>query len=239
MGRIATVVAGMSPVLVPLSFGAGDQLRLQADTAATSGGDYGPRQIVDELGVIAAHPGQFLAASYLLYLAALLSIPALLTIWRLAAHASPRWAWAGAVMAALGVVGQSVHLVAYFGINRVLAEQPDAIAASGLRLALESDLLMSSLFAPFFLALVCFVPQAVALRRAAVIPTWACLSVITGTVLFVVVGSQPWSSALWTLLLVVGFAPATAAVLRERSPLKDDPRPSNPTTPRSLALPGS
>jgi hypothetical protein len=80
--------------------------------------------------------------------------------------------------------------------------------------AAERTPFVIALFTPFFLTLICPIPQAIGLRRARVLPLWACLSVVAGTVLFAVLGSTPWSTALWAVLVIVGYAPAAAAMLR-------------------------
>lgn len=82
------------------------------------------------------------------------------------------------MLAALGVLGQAVHLVAYYALNRVLAARGGRTEAAEVLIAAESDTFLLSLFLPFFFALLCFIPQAIGLRRARVIPLWACLSIV-------------------------------------------------------------
>jgi hypothetical protein len=43
---------------------------------------------------------------------------------------------------------------------------------------------------------------------------WACICIVAGMVLFMATGSRPWASAVWTVLMVAGFAPAAIAALR-------------------------
>jgi hypothetical protein len=155
----------------------------------------------------------FIAAATLAYAGALLTLPALLAIWRLSVDRSPRWAWAGAVMATFGAAGQMVHVMSYYGLFLAAVRQDNHEAAAQLIVGAESTPFVLSIFAPFFLGLLCSVPQAVGLRRARVVPLWACLALVTATAFFLFTGSTPWSSAIWTVLLVAGFLPAAAAML--------------------------
>ena len=66
------------------------------------------------------------------------------------------------------------------------------------------------------------------LRRARVIPLWAAVAVGAATVFFATVGSQPWSSALWTRAVAAGLAPAAATMLRRANPGADVPTSAAP-----------
>jgi hypothetical protein len=223
MTRILRIAGAASLVLAPLATGLADQLRMASEPTDDTGqlGDYGTTEAAANLASIAEHQGLFLTAAYVCFAAALLTIPALVTIWRLSVARSPRWAWTGAVLAALGVLGQAVHLVAYYALNRVLAARGGGTEAAELLIALESDAFLLSLFVPFFFALICFIPQAIGLRRARVIPLWACLSIVAAMLLFIVTGSLPWVSAVWTALMVAGFTPAAMAALRPKPVVAD------------------
>lgn len=220
MGRKATWSGAGSIVAAPLLIGLGDQLRMAEVDRSTSAGmvdtGYGAAQAAQYLEQVAANPGAFAAAGALTCAGALLLIPALVTIWRVSVAGSPRWAWAGAVMAALGVLGHMVHLQGYYATNLALVPFADQPWAGELMIALESEPFGLALFLPYFLAWLCFLPQAVGLRRAGVIPTWAMASVIVGTLVFLVVGSTPWSTGLWMVALIAGLAPAAVAAVRGR-----------------------
>jgi hypothetical protein len=220
MGQTARVLGGVSLVAAPLALGIGDQLRMAAENdasvAITASGAI--TDTTRQLASIHDHLGAFQAASWLFYLAAVLTIPALVTIWWLSVGRSPRWAWAGATMAAIGVIGQTVHLTAYFGLMQVTASSWDLEAAARLQDSLEANAFLGALFfVPFLLgALGCTLPQAIGLRRARVVPLWACLALVAATVLMFAVGSVPWTSALWTALMVAGMAPAAVTAIRPR-----------------------
>ena len=227
MGRKATWFGAGSILAAPLLIGLGDQLRMaEVDRSASAGlvdTEYGAEQAAQYLEQVAASPGAFAAAGALTYAGALLLIPALVTVWRMSVAGSPRWAWAGAVMATLGVLGHMVHLQGYYVTNLALGPFADQPWAGELMIALESEPLGLALFLPYFLAWLCFLPQAIGLRRARVIPVWAVASVVAGTLVFLVVGSMPWSTGLWMVALIAGLAPAAAAAVRSDVP---DPVPA-------------
>ncbi|MFA9446700.1 hypothetical protein [Egicoccus sp. AB-alg6-2] len=217
MGRTVRIVGGASIVLAPLLFGIGDQVRMVADPPTEAGivGEYGIEEATASLAMINANRATFVVASYLFYVAMLLTIPALLAIWRISVARAPRWAWTGAVLAMLFALGQVVHLVGHFAMSQVFAAHDDLTTAAELTLAAESNAFIMALFVPLYLVgLLATIPQAVGLRRARVIPLWATLCLVAGTVLFVVAGSTPATSAIWTVLLVTGLAPAASAMLR-------------------------
>ncbi|MGY1915853.1 hypothetical protein [Blastococcus sp. SYSU DS0973] len=218
MARKATWFGAGSIVAAPLLIGLGDQVRMaEVDRSASAGmvdTGYGPEQAAQYLEQVAANSGAFAAAGALTYAGALLLVPALLTIWRLSVGGAPRWAWAGAVLAALGVLGHMVHLQGYYGTNLAVAPFADQPWAGELMIGLEGSPFALALFLPFLVGWLAFLPQAVGLRRAGVIPTWAAASVVVGTVVFLVVGSTPWSTGLWMVGLIAGLAPAAAAAVR-------------------------
>ncbi|WP_324273544.1 hypothetical protein [Blastococcus brunescens] len=137
-----------------------------------------------------------------------------MTIWRVSVGGSPRWAWAGAVLVTLGVLGHMVHLQGYYATNLAVAEFAGQPWTGELMTALEREPFSLALFLPFLVGWLGFVPQAVGLRRARVIPTWAMASVVVGTVVFLVIGSTPWSTGLWMVAMIAGLAPAAAAAVR-------------------------
>ncbi len=218
MGRTTRVIGGASILLAPLAYGISDQVRMVADPPTAVGlvGEYGVTEAAATLASIEANRGIFLVASLLAYAAMLFTVPALLAIWRLSVERSPRWAWTGAVLAGMFALGQAVHLIGHFATSLAAAAAEDHTAAAELMLAVENEPLVLALFVPLYLlGLLAAVPQAVGLRRARVVPLWACLAVAAATVLFLVAGSTPWSSAAWMTLMVAGLTPAAAAMLRD------------------------
>jgi hypothetical protein len=169
---------------------------------------------VAQVSAIAEHSGQFAAASWLFLLGALLTIPALLAIWSISVGRSTRWAWTGAVLAMLGVIGQVVHLALYFALQQAYATELGGEIGFKLDTALEDVPFAMAIFMPFFLSFLAPVPQAIGLLRARVIPLWAMLALIGGVATMMVLGSTPLASLAWTALTVAGFAPAALAVLR-------------------------
>ena len=230
MGQTARVLGGVSVVAAPLTIGIGDQLRMAAEhdasVAPSSGGAID--DTVQQLANVHSNLALFQTASWFFYLAALLTIPALVTIWWLSVGRSPRWAWAGATMAAIGVVGQTVHLTAYFGLLQVGATSGDIEQAARLQESLESNVFIGALFfVPFLLcALGCTLPQAIGLRRARVVPLWSCLTLVAAMLMVFVLGMVPLTSAIWAGLMVIGFTPAAVAAIRTRPVARDvEPAP--------------
>jgi hypothetical protein len=117
-------------------------------------------------------------------------------------------------MAALGVCGSMVHLAGYPGMTLTALDVTDRTGAAEFIVATETTPFVIALFAPFFLALLCPLPQAIGLFRARVVPLWACLAVVAAALLSAVVGSTPWSTALAGVLFLAGFTPAALALLR-------------------------
>lgn len=218
MGRKATWFGAGSIVAAPLLIGLGDQLRMAEVEPPASAGmvdtEYGPEQAAQYLEQVAAASGAYAAAGALTYAGALLLVPALVTIWRVSVGGSPRWAWAGAVLATLGVLGHMVHLQGYYGTNLAASDFAGQPWAGELMMAMEREPFSLALFVPFLVGWLATLPQAVGLRRARVVPIWAMASVAVGTLVFLVVGSTPWSSGLWMVTLIAGFAPAAIAAVR-------------------------
>jgi hypothetical protein len=221
MGRRLRIVAAGSIVLAPLGFGIVDQLRMMSVTPADVGPavgaveEYGLEQEVARLAEIQANPGFFTAAATLEYVMFFVAIVAFVAIWRLAVDRAPRWAWAAAGLSTVAAFGLVTHLSSYFGPSMVAAGQEDLTAAAAFLLAMGESPFMLALIVPFLLGtLLTPVVQGIALRRARVVPLWAPFAIVAGTLLIAMTGSQRWSSAIYSLLLVAGFAPAALAMLR-------------------------
>lgn len=216
MARIAQVVGGGSMVLAPLLAGAGGALAIASRPAESAGvvnTEWGVEAQLADLTTIAENEDLFALSGYCFYAAALLAIPALVSVWRLSVRRSPRWAWAGVVMAALGVVGHIVHL-GYWAQNLAGADFPDRRAAAEFLVFMDGTPFVLATFAPFLIGLLAPIAQAVGLRRAGVVPLWAAFSIALATVLSVTVGNLQWNNAAITALLIAGFAPAAAAMVR-------------------------
>jgi hypothetical protein len=236
MNRTTRVIGAGSIVLAPLATGIGGALGIMARPPEEAGGivdsEYGVESQLTDLAGIAENEGLFTGAAALSYAATLLTACALVAIWRLSVDRSPRWAWAGAITAALGVFGLVVH-TGYYANNLAAVDAPDRRAAAEFLVHMDSTPFLLAMFLPFFLALLSPVVQAVGLRRARVIPLWAVLSVAVATALMLVTGNAHWSNALWTALVLAGFTPAAAAMLRSgaRTPAggRGEPQPAPAT----------
>jgi hypothetical protein len=216
MARIAQVVGGGSMVLAPLLAGTGGALAIAARPAESAGvvdTEWGVEAQLADLAGIAQNQGLFTLSAYCFYAAALLAVPALVAVWHLSVQRSPRWAWTGAVVAALGTVGQVVHL-GYWAQNLAAAGFEDQRSAAEFLVFMDGTPFVLAAFVPFFFSLLAPTVQAIGLRRARVIPLWATLSITLATVLSVALGNMQLSNAAITVLMVAGFAPAAAVMLR-------------------------
>lgn len=219
MGPTARTLGGVSILGAPLLLGVADQLRMAAEPPADLGGidgDYDAAAAAANLASIQEHHGLFATASWLVWVATLLTAVAAVAIWRLSVAGSPRWAWVGAVAAGIGVLGLMGQFVAYYGISQVLAAQPDAAAAGALDIAMSGHPFALGIFVPVLAGTVGALAQAVGMARARVIPLWAAGALVVGPLLHVVLGSTPVVSAVWTVLLLAGSVPAVLALRRVR-----------------------
>lgn len=216
MTSTARTAAGLSVLLMPVAFAAGDLLRMYAiaSPASDAAGEDELRRTMAEFAAVQAHRGTYELASWLFYAGAVLTIPMVLVLWRLAVDGSRRWAWAGATLGTLFVVGQFAHLLGEFGATLGFAASADPEAA---RFALEwhSNGFSSAVVAPFVIGIMLApIVQAIALKRAGVIPLWGMLAVTGASVLLTVVGSTPVTTVVWAVLMVAGLAPAALMAIR-------------------------
>jgi hypothetical protein len=116
-------------------------------------------------------------------------------------------------MAMLGVLSM-MALAMYDAAIGVMVNLLELTTAAQLDIAVEESPVALSLALPHLFVFLCVIPQGVALLRAKVIPVWALISLLVATATMLVLGSSLWSSTIWTILLVAGFAPAAAAMLR-------------------------
>jgi hypothetical protein len=218
--ELATRISGgVALVLAPLMFGIADHLRMQAEgDAAVTGSfaEWGPAEAAAQAERIAAAPGALTLAGFATYAALLVTILALVAAWRLAVRRSPLWSWAGAVLAVLGVIGM-ISLAVDEAVRAVAVAELGPSAMVDLTFAREADPLSMVLSLPHIFAFLCVVPQAIALRRARVIPVWSLIALLTATAVILVLGSSFWTTSIWAMLLIVGFAPAAARLLRGRT----------------------
>ncbi|CAN5292896.1 hypothetical protein BH20ACT5_BH20ACT5_07470 [soil metagenome] len=229
MGPITRTVGGVSILAVPALILVADELRMAIEPEQTGtlvNTEYGVEWALADLAAIEADRGTFVFSAALSYAAVLLLVPLLLGVWRLSVARSPRWAWASAVLAALGVTGSMVHLTAYHGMSLAALEVDDRTAAAEMLVAAEGVPFVIALFAGFFISLIVWVPQAIGLYRSRVIPLWGAVAVGVGTVAWLAVGSTPWSTPVWAVAVTAGFAPAALAMLRGRVPSEAEPAPA-------------
>ena len=202
------VASGVCLLAWPVVLVIADLIRMTADTSDGDG-------TLGVLTAISANLGAFQLSGWLFYLLAVLTIPVTILLWRLAVDRSPKLAWTGAVLGAMFVAGQFVHLSAYFGQMQAFAQQSDLAVAVELVDAQATGGFAAALFAPYLVGLL-LAPlfQSIALFRAKVLPVWAMGAVIVGQVVFAVLQSNPVGTSAYGLLLLVGFLPAALLAIR-------------------------
>ena len=183
----------------------------------------GEAEALAQFAAIARNLSMYEGAAWLALAGALLSIPAAAAMWALAKDRSRIWAWTGLVLGVLGIVGQVVHLVAYYAHQLLFASAIDSAIGVQVANALEAQAYFTVLFIPFFFAYLAYLPQTVALRRARAIPLWTMVVALAATVLFLGLGSTPISTAVWALGLAVGLAPAAFRLIGSRRTDVTDP----------------
>ncbi|GAB1819117.1 hypothetical protein [Herbidospora sp. RD11066] len=209
------VLGAASILAAPVLTCAADQLRMAAEGAATETGivtEWGREQAVAQSASIAANLGTYQAAAWLALAAALVGVPAVVALWWAARDTT--WARVGLVFGVLGVIGQVVHLVAYYGLQLGFATGFDPGLGYDLTGVLEGQAFFTALFVPYFFAFLAFLPQSVGLYRAGQIPVWAMGVVVAGTIAFAVLGSTPVVSAVWLAALLAGLAPLALRMAR-------------------------
>ncbi|MCK0110740.1 hypothetical protein MWU75_01105 [Ornithinimicrobium sp. F0845] len=208
----ARTLGAIAVLLTPVVITVADLLRLGAEGGVLADGSASTTQLFTAVN---AHRGAWEAGAWLFYLAALLTIPMVLLLWRLAVDRAPVLAWTGGVLGAGMVTGQIAHLMGYFVTVGALSGMPDTEAAVSAQQSLDASSLGFAVFAPFLLG-VLLAPAvlALALWRARVIPGWALGSVLLGTVVFAAFSGQPWASVVWGVALVAGLLPAARSALR-------------------------
>jgi drug/metabolite transporter (DMT)-like permease len=218
MGGFVRIVGAAGMVLAPVCFGIADEMQLVAvnnDNQVGLSTGWGEAQAVAQTQSVAAHLTLFQAASWLFLAGALLTIPAALAIWRLTVRRSPAWAWAGAALAILAVMGQIAHLVLNYGLQQAYATGFDPGMGYQLDQMLQSQLFIDAMFGPFLFTMIAPVVQAIGLRRARVNPLWAVAAAVAFAGVAIVLGSSTWSTVLYTVLWLAAWSPAILATLRD------------------------
>jgi hypothetical protein len=227
MGRIARTVGAASIVLVPALVVIADELRMSVEPEQTGSlvdAEYGVETVLADLAAIDENRGTFVLAASISYVAVLLTMPLLVAVWRLSVRRAPAWAWTSAVLAALGVCGLIAHTLGYYGFSLAALEVADRTAAAEFLVAAEQVPFVIAVYAPFFLSLLVWLPQAIGLFRARTVPLWSPVAVGVAVALDLAVGSTVWSMPIWGALIIAGFAPAARALFRTPSAV-DAPAP--------------
>lgn len=202
--RAHNIARGTVVVLVPLLYGVAELFRVRAEPTSGSG--------AAALTAIEANLGAYVASGWVSLVATVLTLPAFVVLYRIAAPGAPRWAMAGLVLAGGWALGYMAHLGGNYGTYPLLAthEDPEAVAeiyaaSTPYWLALDLPWLVGMIAAPLVMT--------IALRRADALPRWSVLVVGLATVAFLLVGSGVGMAIGWSGLLVLGLAPVVSTIV--------------------------
>ena len=200
-------IGALATIGFPVTFVVADFLRIRGEAGAVGDNDT-VESILTHLAAVGSGAGPFTLASWLFYVAALLTIPTVVFLWRVTVDRTPRWAWSAAVLGALAVVGQIAHCMGYFAPHLAHSAGDHGAGAEAI-LTLSTTGYSLAVFAPYLIGVMLFPPVAViALRRARVTPLWAMVAAIVGSIAFAVFAGPWWVTALWGAGLLAGFVPA-------------------------------
>ena len=208
--------AASTIILAPLTAAAADLLRMRAENTGDIGAttEWGAEQVKTQLEAIQANLALYQVASWLALAAAVLTIPAAMQLWSAAVERSRRWAWAGAVLAICCVVGEFVHLMGYYALNQIFVAGDINM---GAQIATQADAngFAMALFLPYLLGALLALPvQAIALRRARIIPTWALAAILSGCALMLTLASSMVVTPIYALLVILGLIPAAMTIAK-------------------------
>lgn len=217
-------IGALATIAFPVTFVVADFLRIRGEAGAVGDNDT-VESILTHLAAVGSGAGPFTLASWLFYVAALLTIPTVVFLWRVAVERSPRWAWAAAVLGACAVIGQIAHCMGYFAPLLALSGIDHSAGAEAF-LALSTHGYSLAVFMPYLIGLTFFPPVAViALWRAQVTPRWAAIVTVLGSIAYIPFAGPWWVTAGWAATLLVGFAPAVRLGLRAGSAAVHATRP--------------
>lgn len=214
----ATVVAATCLLLTPAVTAAADVVRMRVESSgATTGivdGD-AAGQAPAMLSAISAELGAYQLASWLALAAAVLAVPAVVTVRRLTTCHTRRWSLAALVIGGCLVVGEFVHLMGYYAWNQILAALPDRQAAVAVSNAVGGNVFGQVVFAPYLIGVLLFWPvAAIALYRARRLPGWALVLVLLAGLAMATLGSSFVVSPAWAVATTVGMLPVLLGQLR-------------------------
>jgi hypothetical protein len=227
MDTLARVTGGFALIAAPITLVASELLYVS-----------GPDDPARGLAVIAAHQSSWRAANLLGLLAAALFIPAIVALASLPGRGrGRRWAVAGAVLGAVGIVGYAAHTGTFIVIGQMAKQSGDRDAMAGLFYSLEGNAAFGVVLGLFLVGLYLgLVLLMVGAWRAGRVPLWSVLCVVTAVVLAsvpIVDGGEYVAEA----LVVVGLAAAGLKMLhgstgttQRRTSVPSTPAPSGATS---------
>lgn len=205
-------------VLAPLLLVAADLLRMSAEEngRATGGVDVNAdaNSLMANFAAIAGNRATYGVATVVTFVLAFVAVPAVLLGWSMTAKATPVLAKVAAVVGLLFVFGRVTHTFTAFALPMILVEQMPIAEAAQLYAALNLHWAAALVIIPTVIGIALWFPLlAVALYRARIIPVWAMVSTLLGSVVLMVLGSSFVATPIFGVLTVVGLLPAVRAVV--------------------------
>lgn len=206
-------------VLTPVLLVAADLLRMsgEADGRATGSVDVnaGADSLVANFAAIASNTLPYGVATVITYILAFVAVPAVLLGWSMTAKATPVLAKGAVVVGLLFVFGRVTHTFTAFALPMILVEQLPTAQAAQLYAALNLHWAAALVIIPTVIGIALWFPLlAVALYRAHVIPLWAMVSMLLGSVVLLLLGSSFVATPIFGVLTVAGLLPAVRAAVR-------------------------
>lgn len=209
---MARRIGAIALLLMPVAIAAGDYFRITSEDPDHRGAGVG--DVTHQLAYIDAHRSGFETAGWMFTIAAVLTLPLVLLVWRLTVDRAPKAAWVAGVLGSCFAVGQFVHLYGYFGAQQVASAADDRHAAAQLLVDWNSNALSNLVFMPFLIGFFLSpLAMTIALQRAGVVKWPAIAVIVVATVVSVALSTVSWGSVLWAVLFLAAVGPAARAVL--------------------------
>lgn len=208
-------------VLVPVLVMAADLLRMVAESNGSATGGFDPKAgtaaMEATMASIAAHAGIYGVATVITFVAALVGVPAVVLGWRLSVGATPVMAWVAAGVGVLFVIGRVTHTFTAFALPLFLAQTMTPADGAAFYAGVNQPWSTTLVIIPAVLGIALWFPLlAAALYRARVIPLWAMMSMLAGTVVLMVMGSSFIATPVFAALTVAGLLPMLRQVVGNR-----------------------
>ena len=194
---------------VPILLALADVLRMRAEGGSSiSGGVGSAPDMVPHFESLALHRPEMGVATVLTFATAFIAMFAVSLLWKLGAKQSPVLGRIVLVLGVFFVLGRVIHTIVYFGMMLYFSANYPPAEAAKLNDSMGSFWVVNMVIVPTVIGLALWLPLAgILLWRVRVIPLWAGIAVVAGTLLLIVMGSSFATTILMAVLTVAGFAP--------------------------------